>query len=559
MGEKNFSAGLPFEANPETYKHWKLSFDGDIATLTMDVQEEEGIGDYTLKLNSYDLMVDVELNDAIHRIRFEHPEVKAVVLTGGKDKVFCSGANIYHLGESTHAYKVNFCKYTNETRCGIEDASEFGGLKFLAALNGTASGGGYELALACDDILLIDDRNSAVSFPEVPLLAVLPGTGGLTRITDKRKVRRDLCDVFSTVAEGVKGKRAKQWNLVDEIAAKSKWDDAVQNRAAELAKMSDRGQGDKGITWSSVAPKVDGTSFDYQYVSLVVDENARTAELTVRAPSDSEPVVAEKMLAKGADLWALRAYRELDDALLRLRMHYLDVTLVTLKSEGKAQLLLDAEAAVLENGQGDNAHWFVREVLHHMKRVLKRLDVTSKTMVALVEPSSCWAGSFCEMVWAADRSMMLDDVDADTGAVLRPSLLSAGALPMAHGLSRLENRFYGDADAVKAILNFASEGRAIECPDAEDNGAVTFVRDDIDYPDELRLFIEERTSLSTDALTGMEQNLRWVGPETMETRIFGRLTAWQNWIFTRDNATGPEGALTVYGSPSSPTFQTKRC
>ncbi|MCP4504635.1 MAG: benzoyl-CoA-dihydrodiol lyase [Deltaproteobacteria bacterium] len=558
MGDQNFSQNLSFESSPAQYKHWQLSFDGDVATLGMDVTEDAVLGDYTLKLNSYDLAVDIELNDAINRIRFEHPEVKSVIVTGAKDKVFCSGANIYHLGQSSHAYKVNFCKYTNETRMGIEDASENSSIQFLAALNGTASGGGYEMALACDDILLIDDRNSAVSFPEVPLLAVLPGTGGLTRITDKRKVRRDLCDVFSTVAEGVKGKRAKQWGLVDEIAPKSKWDEAVQERAKMLAARSDR-PGGEGIKLNSIAPKKDGTAYDYKYVSLVVDEKARTSEITLKAPSDAQPYTAENLMKRGDDLWMLRAYRELDDALLRLRMHYLDVTMLTLKTEGRADLLLEAEGTLLELGTGENANWFAREVLHHMKRVLKRLDVTSKTMVALVEPGSCWAGSFCEVLWAADRSFMLDDVDAETAAVIQPTMVSGGALPMAHGLSRLENRFYGAPDNVKAILSKASEGQALICEEADELGVVTFVRDDIDYPDELRLFVEERTSLSSDALTGMEQNLRWVGPETMETRIFGRLTAWQNWIFTRPNATGEEGALTVYGSPNNAVFNTARC
>ena len=549
---------LSFQTSPEQYKHWKLSFDGEIATLGMDVQEDGGLGDYVLKLNSYDLGVDVELADAVNRIRFEHPEVKTVVLTGMKDKVFCSGANIFMLGSSTHAFKVNFCKYTNETRLGIEDASACG-LKFLAALNGTASGGGYELALACDEIMLIDDANSAVSFPEVPLLAVLPGTGGLTRITDKRQMRRDLCDAFSTVAEGIKGKRAVEWKLVDEVAPKSKWNEAVLARAKQLAAQSSRPGEGEGIKLGPIEPQVDGTTLQYDYVTLITDDAQRTAELTLHAPKGTEPSSPEKMLSKGSELWALKAYRELDDALLRLRMNHLEIALVTVKTEGNPQLLLEAEAALLEHATGEDAHWFAKEVLAHMKRVLKRLDVTSKTFCAHVEPGMCWAGSFAEIIWAADRSYMLDDLDADSPAQIVVSEMSAGALPMGNGLSRLQTRFYGDDDAVKAVLRRAAESQPIEPEDAEALGVVTFVRDDIDYPDETRLFLEERTAISPDALTGMEANLRWPGPETMETRIFGRLSAWQNWIFIRPNATGEEGALTLYGSPNRPSFDTRRC
>jgi benzoyl-CoA-dihydrodiol lyase len=545
---------IPFETDPSTYKHWKLSFDGEVATLAMDVDEENGLGDYRLKLNSYDIGVDVELHDAVERLRFEHPEVKVVVITGLKDKVFCSGANIFMLGASTHAFKVNFCKYTNETRLGIEDASETGGLKFLAALNGTASGGGYELALACDKILLIDDRNSAVSFPEVPLLGVLPGTGGLTRVTDKRLVRRDLADYFSTVAEGVKGKKAVEYKLVDEVIPKSRWDERVPEIAKEMAAESDR-PGGEGVKLTSIAPEVDGDTFKYKYVELTIDSATRTADLTLRGPEGTQPKSAETMRAKGAELWALRAWRELDDAIIRLRFRDLEVGLVRLKTEGDANLLLEAEQALLD-AQDD---WFAREVLQHMKRVLKRVDVTSRTFLGLVEPGACWAGSFAELLWCCDRSYMLDDPDAETDAEIRVSKISEGALPMGNTLTRLQTRFYGDEDSVKKVLAHAAEDKAIDAAAAEDLGVVTFVRDDIDYPDEVRLFIEERTAMSPDALTGMESNLRWPGPETMETRIFGRLSAWQNWIFTRPNATGEAGALTRYGSPERPEFDMKRC
>lgn len=546
-----------FETSPDQYRHWQLSFDGPVATLAMNVQEDEGLGDYTLKLNSYDIGVDIELADAIERLRFEHPEIKSVVVTGLKDRVFCSGANIFMLGSSTHAFKVNFCKYTNETRLGIEDASAHSGLKFLAALNGTASGGGYELALACDEILLIDDANSAVSFPEVPLLGVLPGTGGLTRITDKRKIRRDLCDVFSTVAEGIKGKRAVEWNLVDHLAPKSKWDEKVKEHALALAEQSSRNDAGKGVALTSIAPKIDGTNFDYKYVSLAVDEKARTADITIRPPNETEPSSAEKMRERGAEIWVLRMWRELDDAILRLRMHYLDVALLTLRTEGDDQHVLAAEQALIDAANAGD--WFANEVVGKIRRVLKRVDVTSKTMLALVEPKSAWTGMMSELLFCADRSYMLDDPDADDAAKIRLTSASFGMFPMGNGLTRLQTRFYGDAKHVLALEGFANEGKAIEPDDAEEHGVVTFVRDDIDYPDEIRLFIEERTSLSSDALTGMEQNLRWPGPETMETRIFGRLSAWQNWIFTRDNATGEKGALTLYGSPTRPEFDPRRC
>jgi benzoyl-CoA-dihydrodiol lyase len=547
---------LPFETSPERYVHWKLSFDGELATLAMDVQEDKGLGDYVLKMNSYDIGVDIELADALMRLRFEHPEVKTVIITGLKDKIFCAGANIFMLGKSSHPFKVNFCKFTNETRLYLEDASDNSGLKFLGALNGTASGGGYELALACDEIMLIDDKSSAVSLPEVPFLGVLPGTGGLTRVTDKRKVRRDLADFFCTVAEGVKGKRAVQYKLIDETVPKSKWDEAVLTRAKSLASSSDRPGGD-GVKLASVQPTVDGNTFSYEYVELVLDEKERTATLTVSAPRDKQPTNGEKMRAKGSDLWHLRAFRELDDAILRLRFNHLDIGLLTLKTKGDVDMLLDADKSLL--AAVNDGDWFAREVLHNMKRVLKRVDYTSRTMMALVEPGSCFAGSLAELLWVTDRSFMLDDPDADAEAQIVLNEMNDGPLPMGNGLTRLQTRFWGWDDELKGVLSYLPENKPIGPSDAEDLGVVTFVRDDIDYPDEVRLFVEERTSLSPDALVGMESNLRWPGPETMETRIFGRLSAWQNWIFTRPNATGEKGALTNYGSPTRPEFDLRRC
>ncbi len=561
MAEHGNSTGLDlqvsFQTKPADYKHWQLSFDGELATLAMDVDENGGLGDYVLKQNSYDLGVDVELWDAIERLRFEHPEVKAVVLTGLKEKVFCSGANIFMLGMSSHAFKVNFCKFTNETRLGIEDASATSSLRFLAALNGTAAGGGYELALACDEILLLDDANSAVSFPEVPLLGVLPGTGGLTRVTDKRKVRKDLSDVFSTMAEGVKGKRAVEWKLVDHLAPKSKWQEAIKDKVTALAATSTRpglsalGQ---GVVLTPVVPVVDGTALTYKFVTLVVDPKKRTAEITLRAPTDTEPRLNTR--EKGSELWALRCYRELNDAILRLRAVYLEVGMITFRTEGSVEKLLAAEATLLEQAQA--GEWFANEVLQHMKRVLKRVDVTSKTILCLVEPGSCWAGSFADLLLFSDRSYLLDDPDTQTPATVTLTPVSLGALVTGNGLTRLRTRFWGDDTSAEKLEALAKSSTPIEGSDCEKLGVVTFARDDIDFPDEVRLFIEERTAMSPDALTGMEQNLRWPGPETMETRIFGRLSAWQNWIFTRPNSTGEKGALSLYGKPDRPVFDMRR-
>jgi benzoyl-CoA-dihydrodiol lyase len=561
MAESGNASGtdlqVSFAVHPKTYKHWKLSVDGEVATLAMDVDEEGGIGDYVLKQNSYDLGVDVELWDAVNRIRFEHPEAKSVVVTGLKDKVFCAGANIFMLGASSHAFKVNFCKFTNETRLGMEDASTHSGLKFLAALNGTAAGGGYELALACDEILLLDDANSAVSFPEVPLLGVLPGTGGLTRITDKRKMRRDLCDVFSTAAEGVKGKRAVEWKLVDHLAPKSKWADTVKEKATALAKTSTRpglSAAGQGVQLQPIDVKQDGTAFTYKYVTMIVDPQRRTASLEVRGPLEREPHGAQTMRSRGSDLWTLRCFRELDDAILKLRMNHLQIGAVTLKTSGDAAFVLEAEQGLLDAvAQKD---WFAIEVLGHMRRVLKRVDVTAKTFLGLVEPGSCFTGCLAELLLLCDRSYMLDDSGAEKPNVIQLSSMNAGPLPMGNGLTRIETRYYGDVSSQQKLL--ATTGTAIGVDLVEKLGVVTFVRDDIDYPDEVRLFLEERASLSPDALTGMEANLRWPGPETMETRIFGRLSAWQNWIFTRPNATGEKGALTLYGRPDRPTFDMRR-
>ena len=541
---------IDFDTHPSRYRHWKLAIEGDVARLSMDVQENGGLKpDYVLKLNSYDLGVDIELADALQRLRFEHPGVKAVIVTSLKEKTFCAGANIFMLGGSSHPFKVNFCKFTNETRLGIEDASANSGLKFLAAVNGACAGGGYELALACDEILLIDDGNSAVSLPEVPLLGVLPGTGGLTRVVDKRKVRRDHADVFCTTAEGIKGKRAVEWRLVDKVVPKSKFDAVVAERAKALAALSDR-PGGQGVAFPALEVAAKGDARTWKYVTLTLDRARRTAEITVLGPDAPQPEDAQGFLEKGAEAWALRAFRELDAALLHLRFNELGIGTLVLKTRGDPKAVLAVDRSV-DRSKG---HWLGREILNFQKRVLKRLDVMSRSSFALIEPGSCFAGSLAELAFAADRIYMLDDPNRPTSLELGP--LNAGALPMPNGLSRLQTRFLGTPERVQEVL---AAGKPFDAEAAREAGLVTFTPDDIDWEDEVRVAIEERASQSPDALTGMEANLRFAGPETMETKIFGRLSAWQNWIFIRPNATGEKGALTVYGkSGQRPEFDLRR-
>ncbi len=540
-----------FQTQPQSYRHWKLSFEGELARLSMDVQEGEGLrDDYALKLNSYDLSVDIELADAIQRIRFEHPEVRVLVLSSLKDKIFCAGANIFMLGSASHPFKVNFCKFTNETRLAIEDASQNSGIKAIAALNGTASGGGYELALACDEILLIDDGNSAVSLPEVPLLAVLPGTGGLTRVVDKRKVRRDLADYFSTHAEGIKGRRAVEWRLVDQVVPKSKFQQVVAERAKALAAKSDRPAAGRGILLPALEERVSPGGVEYRHVSVRLNPVHRLAEIVVRGPAEEPPADGEALVQAGADLWCIRAFRELDDALLRLRINCLEVGTVLLKTEGDPKRVLAFDRFV----DTHRSHWAVREVLHLQKRVLKRLDLTAKTFYALIEPGSCFAGVLAELALASDRSYMLDDPSRPVSIELSP--LNTGALPMSNGLSRLQTRMLGEPQRVPEIL---SRPGPFTPEDARAAGLVTFTPDHLDWEDEIRVALEERASISPDALTGMEANLRFAGPETLETKIFGRLTAWQNWIFQRPNAVGEHGALSLYGQAGQrPHFDVRR-
>jgi len=539
------SSPVSFETDPSRYRHWKLAFDGEIATLSMDVQEDAGLrGDYRLKLNSYDLGVDIELADAVQRIRFEHPEVRTVVITSMKERIFCAGANIFMLRGSTHAWKVNFCKFTNETRLGMEDASANSGLKFLAALNGICAGGGYELALACDDIVLVDDSNSAVSLPETPLLAVLPGTGGLTRVVDKRKVRRDLADVFGTLAEGVKGKRAVEWKLVDAVYPASRFKESVAARARDLAGKSDR-PGGAGVMLGPLAVTASPDALEYKSVTVAFDRPKRSATITVRAPEDAVEATPDAILAAGDQFWPLRVFRELDDALLRLRTNEPEIGTIVLKAEGDAARVLEADTVLAAN----RGHWFVREVTHFIKRTLKRLDLSARTFFAIIEPGNAFAGTLFEMALAADRSYMLDDPDQPNSVQL--SVMNAGSYPMSNGLTRLQSRFYGDPGKVDSVL---SHNGPFDSQEALEVGLVTFAPDEIDWDDEVRLAVESRAALSPDALTGMEANLRFVGPETMETKIFGRLTAWQNWIFQRPNAVGPKGALTSYGTSERAEF-----
>jgi len=536
---------VSFETDPGRYRHWKLTFDGPIATLGMDVREDAGLRpDYKLKLNSYDLGVDIELADAIQRLRFEHPEVRAVIVTSLKERIFCAGANIFMLRGSTHSWKVNFCKFTNETRVGIEDASENSGIKFLAALNGICAGGGYELALACDEIALVDDSNSAVSLPETPLLAVLPGTGGLTRVVDKRMVRRDLADVFGTLAEGVKGKRAVEWGLVDAVFPLSRFTQSVTERAKQLAAKSDR-PGGPGVSLGPLKVTVTPDAWDYSSVGVAFDRAGRSATITVRAPEAAVPTTPEAIMAEGDQFWPLRVFRELDDVLLRLRSNEPEIGTVVLKATGDAGRVLEADQVLVDQ----QAHWFVREVRLFIKRTLKRLDLTARSFFAVIEPGNAFAGTLLELALAADRGYMLDDPDQTNSIQMSP--MNAGPFPMSNGLTRLQTRFYGHPDSVTKAI--AHEG-PFDPQEALEHGLVTFSPDEMDWDDEVRLAVEGRAALSPDALTGMEANLRFVGPETMETKIFGRLTAWQNWIFQRPNAVGQKGALTSYGTSERAEF-----
>ena len=549
--ESNDAFVMNFETHPDRYKHWALTVDGDQAELRMTVEEEGGLKPgYVLKLNSYDLGVDIELADAIRRLRFEHPQVRVCTLTGGLDRMFCAGANIVMLRTSTHAWKVNFCKFTNETRCELEDASANSGIKFLAALNGHASGGGYELALAADRILLVDDRSSAVSFPEVPLLGVLPGTGGLTRLVDKRKIRRDRSDVFSTMAEGIKGQRALKWGLVDAIAPLSKFEETTRQLEEEMLAENPERSGVVGVALGALDPTINEDGIAYRHVALTFADNRRTAEMTLTVPDNqATPTTGDEAHTLGDDWWAFRMFRELDDMLLRLRVNHPELGLVSVKTRGSINRVLEMDATLKTLSD----HWFVREVQHFIKRTLKRMDVTAKSFFSIIDEGSCFAGTLLEVALAGDRTYILNDPDFPVE--LGISELNRGDYPMANGLSRLETRFLGEPEQVGVVT---SELGVIDALRADDLGLATSAPDELDWEDELRVALEERASFSPDALTGMEANLRFAGPETLETKIFGRLTAWQNWIFQRPNAVGPRGALQCYGTPTPPEFNYDR-
>jgi benzoyl-CoA-dihydrodiol lyase len=553
----NGSGRIDFVTEPSRYHHWKLSIDGDVATLLMDVDEDAPLFEgYQLKLNSYDLGVDIELADALERLRFEHPAVRVIVLGSGKPRVFCAGANIRMLAGASHAHKVNFCKFTNETRNGIEDASEFSGQRMICVIAGSCAGGGYELALAADHIILTDDGSSTVSLPELPLLAVLPGTGGLTRVTDKRKVRRDHADVFCTTEEGVKGKRAVEWRLVDEVVPNTKLDDVVRERAREFAQRSDRPADAKGISLTPLKRKRAADSVEYSRVSVEISRAQRLATITVRGPDAAPPPSVDKMVEQGSDFWPLRLARELDDAILDIRLNEFDIAAIVFKSAGDPEAVLAYDDFLRANSK----QWLAREIVLKWKRVLKRIDLTSRSLVTLIEPGSCFAGTLAELIFAADRSyMLIGNLEGDNRPPAAITLGKAnvdGSLTMSNGLSRLATRFLGEPQSLdnagKAI------GKTLDAEAAEKLGLVTFALDDIDWEDEIRVFLEERASFSPDGLTGMEANLRFGGPETMETKIFARLTAWQNWIFQRPNAVGEEGALRRYGTGQKAVFDTKR-
>jgi benzoyl-CoA-dihydrodiol lyase len=557
---------VEFRTAPERYRHWRLAIDGPVATLTMDVDEQGGIvPGYELKLNSYDLGVDIELYDAVQRLRFEHPEVGAVVITSGKPKIFCAGANIRMLAAAPHGWKVNFCKFTNETRNGIEDATANSGQTYLAAVNGTASGGGYELALACEHIMLVDDRSSAVSLPELPLLGVLPGTGGLTRVSDKRHVRRDLADYFSTKAEGVGGKKAVQWRLVDEAVPRPRWDETVAERAAELATRSGRPQDTQGVALTELRKTRGDDAITYDHVEARLDRDTGKVDISIKGPPSDPPVsLAGDPRTRNAEFWPLAVTRELDDLILDLRTNETELGTWVFRTQGDpARVLAFDELLLASANAGD---WFANEVLHYLKRTLRRLDVTSRSLIAVIEPGSCFAGSLLELALAADRSFQLAGVfqDADPTAdsnTAEPAAITLGEanlgpLTMSNGLTRLQTRFWGDEAGYEAAAKRKNE--ALEAEDAADLGLITFAPDDIDWDEEIRIATEERASFSPDALTGLEANYRFVGPETMETKIFGRLSAWQNWIFNRPNAAGPDGALRRFGTGQRAVFDRKR-
>ena len=548
------SLRVEYQTNPAQYKHWKLTFDGSVATLSADFAEDGGLRPgYKLKLNSYDLGVDIELNDAINRVRFEHPEVRTVVVTSAKEKVFCSGANIFMLGVSSHAWKVNFCKFTNETRNGLEDSSAHSGLKFLAAVNGACAGGGYELALACDEIILVDDRSSAVSLPEVPLLGVLPGTGGLTRVTDKRHVRHDLADIFCTTSEGVRGQRAVDWRLVDEVVKPNQFAARVRERALELAASSDRPQEGRGVTLTPLNRTIEADALPYGNVTVEIDRSKRTATFTVKAPTGAQPKTLAEIEAAGANWYPLVLARELEDAILSMRTNELDIGTWLIKTQGDADAVLATDAVLAEH----KGNWLVRETIGLLRRTFSRLDVSSRSLIALIEEGSCFAGSFLELALACDRSYMLDlSNEPAKSPKIAVGELNFGTFPMATDQSRLARRFYEEAAPLQAVR--AKVGQALNASEALALGLVTSTPDDLDWADETRVAIEERVAMSPDALTGMEANLRFNGVENMATRVFGRLTAWQNWIFQRPNAVGEKGALKVYGKGDKAAFDWNR-
>jgi benzoyl-CoA-dihydrodiol lyase len=549
-------ARIDFETAPERYRHWRIAVNGPVADLILDVDENATLRPgYQLKLNSYDLGVDIELADAVQRLRFEHPGVKVVVLRSGKDRVFCAGANIRMLAGSSHAHKVNFCKFTNETRFAMEDASAASGQRYLCAIQGTAAGGGYELALACDEIILADDGNSSVSLPELPLLAVLPGTGGLTRVTDKRKVRRDRADVLCTLEEGLKGKRAADWRVVDKVVPRSRMEAVVSEAAVRLAEQSDRPADAQGIALTPLNRTRDGDTLQYSSLRVEIERTARRATITVLGPDTAPPTSADALQREGANFWPLRLSRELDDALLDLRTNERDIGTLVFKSTGDPARVLAYDRFL----EANSSNWLAREILHQWKRVLKRIDLTSRSLVALVEPGSCFAGTLAEIVIACDRSFMLigtEKGDNRAPATMALSSLNFGAYPMSNGLSRLATRFLGEPESVEAARG--TIGSSLDAEACEEAGLVTIAYDTIDYADEVRIFLEERASFSADGLTGLEANLRFAGPETMETKVFGRLTAWQNWIFQRPNAIGPDGALKRYGSGVKADFDPER-